>query len=95
MTRRLKRAIGELGANPVPAAHEVIEEAMAFLRWLDADNFIFLGAREYDYTGGQDTGQLEPKPESGLGLLRDESLLRSRARPGPARAHTSNPHLLP
>ncbi len=75
MTRRLKRAIGELGANPVPAAHEVIEEAMAFLRWLNADNFIFLGAREYDYIGGEDTGQLEPKPESGLGLLRDESLL--------------------
>ena len=78
MTRRLKRAIGELGATPVPAAHEVIEEAMAFLRWLDADNFIFLGAREYDYTGGQDTGQLEPKPDSGLGLMRDESLLLLR-----------------
>ena len=47
---------------------------MAFLRWLSADNFIFLGVREYEYTGGLDTGQLESKPGTGLGLSRDESM---------------------
>ena len=75
MTTRLERAIAEFEANPAPAAPEVNDEAMAFLHWLSADNFIFLGAREYIYAGGQDTGQLEPAPGSGLGLLRDESML--------------------
>ena len=83
MTARLERAITEYEANPPPAAPEVNAEAMAFLRWLGANNFIFLGAREYSYTGG-DAGQLEPKPGTGLGLLRDESMLLLRRGHGQA-----------
>jgi glutamate dehydrogenase len=78
MTGRLERAIAEFEANPPPAAPEVNAEAMAFLRWLNANNFIFLGIREYDYTGGRNTGQLLAKPDTGLGLLRDESMLLLR-----------------
>ena len=78
MTGRLERAIAEFEANPPPAAPEVNAEATAFLRWLNANNFIFLGIREYDYTGGRNTGQLLAKPDTGLGLLRDESMLLLR-----------------
>ena len=84
MTARLQRAIGDFERNPPPDAPETNAEAIAFLRWLSADNFIFLGVREYDYTGGRDTGELVPIAESGLGLLRsaDISVLRqSSAQP--------------
>ncbi len=75
MTARLARAIADFEANPPPAAPEVNAEAIAFLRWLSADNFVFLGAREYDYTGGVEAGQLSARTNSGLGLLRDENVL--------------------
>jgi glutamate dehydrogenase len=78
MTGRLERAIAEFEANPPPAAPEVNAEAMAFLRWLNANNFTFLGTREYAYTGSRVAGQLEAIPDSGLGLLRDESMLLLR-----------------
>ena len=35
---------------------------MAFLRWLNADNFTFLGTREYAYTGSRVAGQLAAMP---------------------------------
>ncbi len=73
MSTRLGRAIAEFEANPPPVAPEVNAEAKAFLRWLNADNFVFLGVREYSYTGGPDTGQLSLEPGSSLGLLRDKS----------------------
>ena len=78
MTGRLERAIAAFEANPPPAAPEVNAEAMAFLRWLNANNFIFLGIREYAYTGSRVAGQLAAMPNSGLGLLRDESMLLLR-----------------
>ena len=60
---------------PVPAAE--LAEVQDFLRWLDDDNFTFLGFREYLFDGAA-------KPEHGpLGILRDEahSGLRRVARP--------------
>ncbi len=78
MTSRLQGAIAQLENNPPPATIETNAEALQFLRWLGASNFTFLGIREYDYIGDQETGQLLPKPEASLGLLRDErrSVLR-------------------
>ena len=84
MTARLHRAIADFERNPPPDAPETNAEAIAFLRWLSADNFIFLGVREYDYTGSGDTSELVPIAESGLGLLRSAhiSVLRqSSAQP--------------
>ncbi len=72
--RRLAAAIEHWGRNPPPAAAETNAESIAFLRWLAADNFIFLGVREYGYAGGRDEGQLVPRPELSLGLLRDETV---------------------
>ncbi|MEA2937249.1 MAG: glutamate dehydrogenase, partial [Alphaproteobacteria bacterium] len=42
--------------------------AVGFLEWLVADNFTFLGVRNYVFTADEDA--LEPQYESGLGLLR-------------------------
>src|SRR4029453_19386093 len=41
-------------------------EAIQFLEWLLADNFTFLGVRDYSLTG-----EVEAKFETGLGILRD------------------------
>jgi glutamate dehydrogenase len=50
-------------ALPVPAAE--LAEVQDFLRWLDDDNFTFLGYREYDFEGAA-----EPVGPA-LGILRD------------------------
>ena len=82
MTARLKLAIEQFEREPPPATAETNSESMAFLRWLSANNFIFLGVREFGYSGDQEHGQLAPKPELGLGLLRDESRLGSAPQRG-------------
>ncbi len=74
MTARLKRAIEELERKPPPATAETNFESVAFLRWLSANSFIFLGIREFGYSGDQEHGELVPRPELGLGLLRDEDV---------------------
>ncbi|HXW21803.1 MAG TPA: hypothetical protein VEK14_02745, partial [Rhodomicrobium sp.] len=74
MTARLKLAIEEFEREPPPATTETNFESVAFLRWLSANNFIFLGVREFGYSGDQEHGELVPKPELGLGLLRNEAI---------------------
>jgi glutamate dehydrogenase len=80
MTGRLREAIAELERNPPPAKARGDSESIEFLRWLSADNFIFLGARDYVYSGDEDTGELQPIADSGLGLLRDTSVTILRRR---------------
>ena len=66
----------------VPAAE--LQEALAFLRWLAADNFTFLGAREYRLPAEGETAALIPDETVGLGLLRDSTaraLRRDARRP--------------
>src|SRR5829696_8097754 len=55
-------AAAELRGGPRPAGGEDVEEAAAFLEWLEAHNFTFLGYREYDEHGSD---------ASGLGILRE------------------------
>ena len=74
MTVRLKLAIEQLEREPPPATAETNFESIAFLRWLSANNFIFLGVRELAYSGDQEHGELAPRPELGLGLLRNEAV---------------------
>jgi glutamate dehydrogenase len=68
MRQVLREVVTELSGEPqppVPAA--ALAEAQEFLRWLDDDNFTFLGFREYVFGGAG-------KPERGpLGILRDEA----------------------
>jgi glutamate dehydrogenase len=47
-------------------------EILEFLRWLEQDNFIFLGFREYEISGSGSSRGLMVEPGSGLGILRRE-----------------------
>ena len=68
MTARVAELIAELKANPPLLPVGEIAEAVQFLEWLLADNFTFLGIRNYQFSAGADA--LEPMFESGLGVMR-------------------------
>jgi glutamate dehydrogenase len=77
MQALMRRTVEALAAARIPASEEEREECLAFLRWLQGERFVFLGARVYDYPRTADGGYAaeEPldKPEASLGVLRDES----------------------
>lgn len=54
------------------------DEAVAFLKWLSREHFVFLGCREYDFETDADGHVLPEEPimvdGSNLGVLRDEEL---------------------
>ncbi len=67
MRRVLREVAAELSAQPPPVPAAELAEVQDFLRWLDDDNFTFLGYREYSFDGAA-------QPEYGpLGILRDEA----------------------
>jgi glutamate dehydrogenase len=66
MLARLDEARSELAATP-PFGD--ISENLAFLDWLAADHFTFLGARDYVLAEDGNHGRLEPVDGSGLGIL--------------------------
>src|SRR5262245_29655432 len=68
MMARVADLIAELKANPPPLPVGEIAEAIQFLEWLVANNFTFLGIRNYNFTA--DGQALVPVMESGLGLMR-------------------------
>ncbi len=74
MLTLLSRTVEELEVQPA-ADPEALSEAAAFLRWLEAGHFIFLGTRVYEYPRTADGGYAseEPlyQPEASLGVLRD------------------------
>ena len=54
-------------------SRDEIAETVAFLEWLTQDNFVFLGYREYAIDGDDDDALVSVVPDSGLGVLSDES----------------------
>ena len=72
MLARASEVAAELRANPPPLPADEIAEAIQFLQWIAADNFTLLGARDYAYTDREHA--LEPKFETGLGLLRSPEM---------------------
>src|SRR5262245_16355940 len=64
----MEEVIAGLKANPPPLPAEEVVEATAFLEWLIANNFTLLGVRNYVFSANRDA--LEPRFETGLGLLR-------------------------
>lgn len=87
MKRRMTDCADELARSKAGVDREDSAEAIALLRWLAADRFTFLGARDYVYArdaGGALTHE-EPEilAETGLGLLRDPEryVLRRSAEP--------------
>jgi len=68
MQDRVGEAVVQLKDKPPPLPVAEISEAINFVEWLLADNFTFLGVRDYALT--PDGQALEPAAENGLGILR-------------------------
>ncbi len=71
MREKVTAIIRELEEQPPPVSTEERAEAAAFLRWIEADHFTFLGYCEYDLKPLQDERELQLAPGSVLGILRD------------------------
>ena len=65
MKEQLRRVIDELRQSSLPLSEEDVDEAVAFLEWLESFNFTFLGYREFDYTDDM----IRQTPDA-LGVLR-------------------------
>jgi glutamate dehydrogenase len=68
MLGRVGEVIAGLKTSPPPLPVDEIAETIQFLEWLVANNFTFLGVRDYAFAPG--SSELQPRPESGLGVLR-------------------------
>ena len=75
MAALMHRSIAHLEANPHGVAPDVLAEHIDFLKWLEDEHFVFLGARDYDYPRSKDGGYEAEAPLSqagvGLGVLAD------------------------
>ncbi|WP_372708390.1 NAD-glutamate dehydrogenase [Brevundimonas sp.] len=87
MNALMARCIAHLETPPPGIDADVLAENLAFLRWLEADHFVFLGARDYDYPREKDGGYEAEAPLSqsgaGLGVLVDpeRTVLRRASEP--------------
>ncbi|MBN8713041.1 MAG: NAD-glutamate dehydrogenase [Xanthomonadales bacterium] len=63
----------DLPERKLPIAAAEMTEASEFLRWLTADNFTFLGFREYEVTQDGGEAMLRAIASSGLGILRNDA----------------------
>jgi glutamate dehydrogenase len=84
MRERVGEAAAAMGDRATSLAgtpqQAMVEESAKLLDWLLADNFIFLGAREFDYVGAAHEEALERRDEEALGILSDpEVRVLSRA----------------
>ncbi|SMF09719.1 glutamate dehydrogenase (NAD) [Tistlia consotensis] len=71
MRTRCRDLVRDLEKNPPKLPREEIAEAVAFLDWLDDDNFTYLGYREYSFEEEEGEKVARIDGDSGLGLLRD------------------------
>jgi glutamate dehydrogenase len=74
MRQRLEIAVAELARSAADLPADLRAESLAFLKWLAADNFTFLGMREFELDGDPESGDLVASKGSGLGVLRDASV---------------------
>ncbi len=70
MLARLEAICDESSRSPLSSAGQ--HEGIEFLRWLNAQHFTFLGARDYALSRDGDAVSLVATPHSGLGILRGE-----------------------
>jgi glutamate dehydrogenase len=79
MQTKMREAVESLAGLTATAARtqDEIAEAQEFLAWLAAENFTFLGARDYVFAKDKSGHLANDEPEvdeaSGLGILRDPS----------------------
>jgi len=69
MADRGRRMVQLAGAGAARYPDDEVDETVAFLEWLLADHFIFLGYREYRIA----EDRIGVAPRSGLGILADEA----------------------
>ena len=67
MKARLHAITASLKTAPPPLSADEVQESIAFLEWLDKGSFMFLGYREFDFSGGT----IKQVPDSALGILRN------------------------
>jgi glutamate dehydrogenase len=70
MLERVNGIVADLKTNPPPLPVDELAEAIQFLQWLLADNFTFLGVRNYVL----DKDDLVPDFDSALGIMRRREL---------------------
>ncbi|KAA2237111.1 NAD-glutamate dehydrogenase [Salinarimonas soli] len=68
MRARIDEAIASYRSSRLPLPADEVAEAVAFLEWIAADNFTFLGVRAYRFPDGDVAA--DPVEGSGLGILR-------------------------
>ena len=73
MRARVEQAIMTFRSNPPPLPVDEVAEANQFLQWLCADNFTFLGLREYRFSPDADASD-DMSTGEGLGILRDPAV---------------------
>ncbi|MER2519153.1 MAG: NAD-glutamate dehydrogenase [Bdellovibrionales bacterium] len=75
MRQRMEETIANAQASKLQCGDiaENTEEVKAFLRWIDDNNFVYLGYREVDFECSDDNKlrSIKVRKNSGLGILRD------------------------
>ncbi|MBV9108371.1 MAG: NAD-glutamate dehydrogenase, partial [Gemmatimonadetes bacterium] len=74
MVDRVEKVAGSVSGyvRRFPEKAQEYGEYLEFLGWLRGGNFVFLGARNYQFTGEGDEAVVRVEPGSGLGILADE-----------------------
>ncbi|MEZ5926203.1 MAG: NAD-glutamate dehydrogenase [Hyphomicrobiaceae bacterium] len=71
MLQRVRGLIQTYHRSAMPVSDAERAESIAFLEWLEAGHFTFLGMREFSLAGDVESGTLDVLPEQGLGVLRN------------------------
>lgn len=79
MRRKVREIITELDEVSSVLDPNELDETKAFLNWIEDHHFTFLGMRDYELTQKGKETILEPLPETGLGVLRQD-ISKSSAR---------------
>ncbi len=74
MRNRLAGAIAGFQSCPPPVPVDELAETIQFLQWLDADHFLFLGMREFEFRDDETGGELREIGGSGIGILRNSKV---------------------
>jgi glutamate dehydrogenase len=72
MVQRMRETADTVAASPPPLPGAELSEGVAFLQWLTANHFTFLGARDYDLVRENGDDVLRIVPGTGLGILREK-----------------------
>ena len=72
IAKRIRELPRMLPPGKLPESAEKLEEYAQFIEWLDDDNFVFLGYRDYLFLRDNGITSVKVNPGSGMGILADE-----------------------